>query len=256
MFGSKTMGLLFLIGSVAAAGATYSSRGSCPNEWFTAEYVSIADIVVSPSVLRPIIDTNFTFFKNVMLFTDEEIETVIQNAITFFKTRFGLDFSQSSPGTLGERVFQNATLLPYFVSPEVQFTVTLNRWILTGQTTTKCFENRFGGFLVSFASQTQLFGTYGGEDGIAIFPEETMFYSFYSIPVRRQQPTIIQFSSRTPFRLEPVDGFGILNFDLYNRDLGEGVAQGVYRVTETGEDGKVHLSIRNVYTFPGHPGLN
>ena len=255
MFGSRKDGLIFsfLIGSLAAVGA--NAAGSCPNEWFTAEFVSIADIVVPESLLDPIIDSDLSFFKDIMLFTDKEIESVTQDAVDFFNTRFGLDFSQSTPDALGQRAFENATLAPFFLSPEIQYTITFNRWILNGKISTQCFENRDGGFMVSFAGQQQLFGSYGGEEGIPISPGDVVVYGFYNLPVYEQQPIVIQYNSGTPFRFEPVDGFGIINCELHHRILGEGVAQGVFRVTETGEDGMVHVSIRNLFTFPGHPGL-
>ena len=72
-----------------------------------------------------------------MLFTEEEIVQVTEDAIQFFNTRFGLDFSQSEPDEWGHRFYQNATMWPARVSPEVHYAVTFNRWIMS---------TRHGGF--------------------------------------------------------------------------------------------------------------
>ena len=58
-----------------------------------------------------------------MLFTEEEIEQVTEDAIQFFDTMYGLDFSQSEPNELGQRFFQNATFFPFRTSPEAQYSV-------------------------------------------------------------------------------------------------------------------------------------
>ena len=39
-----------------------------------------------------------------------------------------------------------------------------------------------------------------------------------------QSPIIIQYSTPTPFRLDPIDGTGVFHFDLYNNVLGYGKA--------------------------------
>ena len=66
---------------------------NCPTpEWFVAEFVAITDKVVSPPVILP--DYSLSFFRDVMLFTEEEIVQVEEDAIQFFNTRFGLNFSQ------------------------------------------------------------------------------------------------------------------------------------------------------------------
>ena len=55
-----------------------------------------------------------------MLFTEEEIEQVTEDAIQFYNTKYGLDFSQSEPNELGQPFFQNATFFLFRLSPEVQ----------------------------------------------------------------------------------------------------------------------------------------
>lgn len=239
--------VIFCFGSVYSVQPT-----SCPTpDWFSAQFVSITDTIVeSPSASIP--DPDFSFFKDVMKFTEDEIVQVTNDALQFFNTKFGLDFSQSEPNELGERLFQNATFSPFLFSPELQYTITYHRWIITGNTRSICFENRDGGFIVTFSSEQLLHGTYGGEQGIPIAAGGLALYGFYNLPVCPQEPVVIRYSSRTPFRIDPHDGIGIINCDLFHHILGPGLAQGISQVIPT-EDGRFRFTIRNLFTFPPHP---
>ena len=169
---------------------------NCPTpQWYVAEFVGIADKVVTPPI--SILDGDLTFFGEVMLFTKEEIAQVEEDAIQFFNTRFGLDFSRSEPDEWGQRFYQNATFFPARLSPEVQYTVTFNRWIVSGNTRSVCFETSIGGFRVEFSAQQILHGTYGGEEGIPVTATDALAYGYYNIPVCPQEPLVIQFSSGT-----------------------------------------------------------
>ena len=226
---------------------------NCPTpEWFAAEYVCIIDQVVSASVLQPAPDSSLSFFREVMLFTEEEIVQVTNDAIQFYNTRFGLDFSQSEPNELGQRFYQNATFFLFRFAPELQYTITFNRWIVSGNTRSVCFENRAGNFMVTFSDQQILHGTYGGEDGIPVASTDNLVYGFHNILICPQEPLVIQYNTATPARVDPHDGFQIANFDLFHRILGHGLGQGVAQFTPT-EDGRVHFTLRNIFTFPAHP---
>ena len=232
-----------------------SSSRNCPTaEWFIAEFVAIIDEVVSAPLAFIQADTDLSFFRDVMLFTEEEIEQVTEDAIQFFNTMYGLDFSQSEPNELGQRFFQNATFFPFRGSPEVQYTVTFNRWIVSGNTRSVCFENREGGIMVQFSGEQILRGTYGGEEGIPVTAGDAVIYGFYNIPVCPQEPLVIRYTSGSPGRFDPRDGFAIINNDLFHRGLGRGLAQGLFRVVPT-EDGRIRFTIRNVFTFPAHPTI-
>ena len=226
---------------------------NCPTpQWFVAEFVAIIDQDISASVLQPAPDSSLSFFREVMLFTEEEIVQVTEDAIQFFNTRFGLDFSQSKPDEQGKRFYQNATFFPARYSPEIHYAVTFNRWIVSGNTRSVCFENRAGSFLVTFSDQQLLHGTYGGEEGIPVASTDALTYGYYNILVCPQEPLVIQYSTDTPTRVDQHDGFQNINFDLFHRVWGRGLAQGLGRLTPT-EDGRVHVSIRNLFTFPPHP---
>ena len=187
-----------------------------------------------------------------MLFTEEEIAQAEEDAIQFFNTRFGLDFSQSEPDEWGQRFYQNATFFPARVSSEVHYAVTFNRWIVSGNTRSVCFEFRVGSFRVNFNSQQILHGTYGREEGIPAASTDSVAYGYYNIPVCPQEPLVIQFSSATPFRVEPHDGFVNMNVDLFHRFWGRGLAQGVMRLTPA-EDSHDHFTVRIILTFLAHP---
>ena len=111
----------------------------CPVEWFAAEFSLIADRTVPASTREAQFDTctNLTFFKDVLKFTPAEIESATQNAIEFFISRYGLDFSASQIDARGQRHFQNATMFP--LRAPVPFIATYNRWLATGSTKSKCF---------------------------------------------------------------------------------------------------------------------
>lgn len=67
---------------------------------FDAEFPSIVDHVLPES--EPFFFTTATnFFRNIMNFNDTEIEQVTNDAITFFRTKFGVDFSIATPDANG-----------------------------------------------------------------------------------------------------------------------------------------------------------
>ena len=230
-------------------GSNARSR-TCPTpQWYVAEFVGIADKVVSSPV---ILDGSLSFFRDVMLFNEEEIAQVEEDAIQFFNTKFGLNFSQSEPNDLGQRFYQNATFFPARLSPEVQYAITFNRWIVSGNTRSVCFETHVGSYRVEFSDQQILHGTYGGEKGIPVELTDALAYGYYNIPVCPQEPLVIQFSTATPFRADPHDGIVVTNLDLIHRVWGHGLTRGIGLLIPT-EDGHVYYILRELFTFPAHP---
>jgi len=141
-------------------------------------------------------DTNLTFFSEVLGYSDEEIQQETQNALQFFSKRFGLEFSLSQPNELGLRFFQNATLQPVRIRVPIVY-ATLNRWLLTGNTRSKCFLVQTGGFFVTFSGEQILKGTYGGKEGIDT-PSTTLAYYYMSILVPPCESIVIQRQSSVP----------------------------------------------------------
>ena len=125
------------------------------------------------------------------------------------------------------------------------------KWTVNRERCSYCADNRDGGFIVIIGSDTILHGTYGGEAGLPIKANKRVLYGFYKILLCSQSPLIIQFQSASPVR---IDGFASINCDLSSSELAPGIAQGVFRVTPLG-DGNIQYTIRNLFTFPPHPGL-
>ena len=227
-----------------------------PTNQFTGVFPLIADAIAPESVTVFNSTTGLPFLRNIMSFSEKEIARVTQDAIEFFNTRFGLDFSQATLDENGQRILADigATFTIFEFSPKVNYHLMVNNWATTGNTRSFCFVNRDGGFTVTFDKPLTLNGTYGGEGGRPVVPGDFAMYGFYNIPVCRQSPLIIRFESSSPIRAGPVDGFRIINCNLFNRELGAGIAQGVFRVTSVGNN-QVHFAIRNLITFPANPGL-
>ena len=206
----------------------------------------------SPAALQAIlVDSNLTFFREVLGFDDAEIEQETQNAFQFFNERFGLDFSQSEPNELGIRFFENATIQPNR-QPRGIF-ITFNRWLLTGNTRSKCFIATIGGYLVNFIGEQTLRGTYGGEEGIQVSTDRVLGYDYLSISIPRCDPVVIQ--RKTPIPNEGAQiGLFVLFFELSHPTLGQGALQ---RFVQTERDTKnaasiLHRTASVLATFPPH----
>lgn len=222
---------------------------------FDAVFPSIVDCVLPES--EPFFfKTAANFFRHVMKFSDREIQQVTADAITFFNVTYGLDFSKVPLQRNRSRYLaeSDVTLLEFEMNPALHYSITFNEWAVSGDRESYCVDTRGGGFMALFGSDTVLHGTYGGDNGIPIRANERIIYGFYNIPLCPQSPMIIQYQSASPIRMDMLDGFAVFNLDLFNRELGAGLAQGVFRVTPLG-DGNIHYVVRNLITFPPHPGF-
>ena len=219
---------------------------TCPQEWFAAEYSIITNNTFPRTDFRP--DANFSFFRDVAKLTPEEIDSTVQNAIDFYATRFGLDFSSSDPDELGVRRYQNATFTP--LRFPVTFTATVNRWLRNGNTNSVCYAVGIGGLLGGFTGFQMLHGTYGGEDGILANRGHSLGYGYFSIDVCPQQPLLIQFQTPIPGRPDPIDGYSVVVSDLFHRTLGRGLEVGASRTVPHTADGSIlRFEFQSVHTF-------
>ena len=222
---------------------------TCPSEPFTAVFTSSLDQTLdSPEILKD--DPELTFFKTYMQFRDAAIQHIADDAIQFFNDTFGLDFSASTPNQQNERFFENAKMSP-FILVSNDYIVTVNNWFRSGNIRSACYLIREGGFRATFSAEQTLRGSYGGATGKPAGVTNAMIYAFVSIEVCKQSPIIIQIQSGTPFRIEPIDGIGIINAETYNRVLGHGRAQGIaIIIPDPDKPGQFRVTIRNTYTFP------
>ena len=231
---------------------TATCTGTCTAPWFKAAFMIIADGEGSPGDFRSS-DPDYRFLKDVMKFTNEEITKVENEAIDFFKTRFGIDFSQIKPiqGTTLRVIPGVATMDTYYTN-HVNISVTYNRWIATGSTKSTCYDLHEGGYLVTIIDNVLLNGTYGGESGIAVSRRDELEFGYFNFVVCPQQPIILKLQSNTPRRVT-ADDFQIVNFDLYHSELGHGAARGVAFVERNTQDPtKNHIVIRHSFTFPAN----
>ena len=234
--------LIFAVSSLAVCSQT------CPSDHFSAVFT--ATIEQTTTSAGSMDDPELTFFKTYLKFRDSDIQHTIDDAIQFFNNTFGLDFSDS-PNEKNERFFQNAKMSPFILPPDIDYIVTDNHWVRTGNARSSCYHIRDGGFRVIFSSEQTLYGSYGGDEGKPAGTTNSMIYGFYSIDVCEQSPVIIQFQSSSPVRTEPIDGTSIFTSDLYNRVLGYGTAHVVIHVyPDPNKPGQLHVSVRNTMVFP------
>ena len=162
-----------------------------------------------------------------------------------------LTFSFSPPNDQNEYFYQNARLSPFIFADDIDYLVTLNNWIQTGNTRSTCYRVHDGGFRVTFSDDQVLHGSYGGAGGKPAGVTDFLLYGFFRIDVCAQSPVIIQFQSSSPIRQALIDGANIVNSDLYSRVLGHGKAMGVFTVSrDTNNPDQYRIVLRNAFTFP------
>ena len=135
-----------------------------------------------------------------------------------------------------------------FITVLNDYIVTDNNWFQSGNTRSACYLIHGGGFRATFLAEQTLHGSYGGATGK---PAGVVVYGFASIEVCKQSPIFIQLQSSTPFRIEPINGIGIINYETYNRVLGHGRMQGIAIINpDPDEPGRFRVILRNTLTFP------
>ena len=190
---------------------------------FWATYVTITRLRSTTAFFPP--DPNYTFYRETLCFSDAEVEQEKNNAIQYFKTQFGLDFSNAEPNERGQRFVGNASF--EFNSVGVNFTAVANNWLVSGNTRSRCFNIGGAGFEAAFNATVMLHGVYGGEQGKPAFDGDTVTYGYFD--ASSHQPILIQSRSEVPSRTLPVEGWFVEELILYNRWLGQGRLTGVYR---------------------------
>ena len=226
---------------------------SCPSEHFSAVFViSIDQTIDDQNIILD--DPELTFFKDIVNFSEDEIQDAFEYAINFFNESFGLDFSISTPNEQNERFFENAKMSPFFFTEKLEFTVTANNWIRNGNTRSRCYRLRNGGIRVTFSGDQTLYGTYGGTEGkpagITSTNTDLLYSGIFKIDGCQQSPVIIFYRSATPTRIDPIDRNVISNFNVKNEVLGRGRSHGVASARpDKDEPEKFRITLRNVVTF-------
>ena len=228
---------------------TTFGEGECPQG---AEFIiSFDGVVTLADFLQNIPDPNLTFFRNVLKFSEQEIQTAEQSAIEYFNTTFGLDFSQSEPNQQGQRIFQNAS----FAAGQAPFTATTkaNRWLVTGSTRSRCFDVRLGWFDISLLGQQVLHGTYGGTEGRIIDgpAQYVITWTYAWINSCPQSPVVILLRTTAPASVTP-DGISIEPYAASHRILGNGISLSTLFINPLPPDQRLaRIVLHNSVSFPG-----
>lgn len=240
---------LFLFALVSSSVAQ-----QCPQGWFDIVLPIQVDATIAIND-SSFLDTELLYFRDVLQLSDEEIDDVFEAAFEFFKRRFGLDFSQSPPNAQGIRVFENAILQPERNIPIVSPITTNNRWILNGVLgSNRCFEMQEGGITVLMLGDQIVHGMYGGVEGRTLVAGDGVNYAFFRLDACTQSPIIIQCQTLTPTFRDPA-GFGIRNWECYNRFLGRGIVNGAQgQLPSPLGPGFRRIVVRHQMSFPSHPG--
>ena len=216
---------------------------------FDAVISVVTDLVVPTSSLQNA-DPEMKFFTETLRFTAEETNQVMENAIRFYNTQFGIDFSNVEPNEANQRFFEYGTFEP--LAAPYNGTIIANRWIVNGNTRSKCFTIRAGYFSINFNDTTMLHGVYGGEEGKQVNAGDFVDYGYFALfGACAQQPILIQYQSDVPARILPVERWVIEEFRLYNRQLGRGRAQRVFKNRlSPGDPTMAILDSQHLFSFP------
>ena len=210
-----------------------------------------ATITITANVTFPIsanpLDPDFVFYREVLRFTEEEIDRDRDAALQFYKDMYGLDFTNIEPNDQGQRILENATFEPG--NSPFNLTYVFNSWLVSGRQKTKCFPAANGGFGVRFTGPMLLHVEYGGEEGKLVSTDENLVYGHdYIFDACKQQGHTFQLESLAPLRSVPVDGYVVNILRVHNRMLGEGLIWGVCRITAINAT-TLRLELQEVVTF-------
>ena len=216
---------------------------------FEAVFAGVTDLVI-PASSPEYADPEMKFFTETLRFTAEETNQVMENAIRHFNTQFGIDFSNVEPNEANQRFLEYATFQP--VAGPLNATIIANRWIVNGNTRSKCFTMKDGFFALNFNDTTMLHGVYGGEEGKQINAGDFANYGYFAIfGACVQQPILIQLQSDVPARILPVEGWVVEEYRLYNRQLGRGRAQSVQKRRPSQDNPTmIIVEVQSVFSFP------
>ena len=196
---------------------------------FDAVFAGVTDVTLPDSVLV-LADPQMSFYRNIVGFTAQQTEQVMQNALEHFKTQFGLDFSNIAPDSNNVRFFENANFGPGMFP--VNETVVSNRWLVTGRRRSTCYTMNLGYFSVNFNGTQTLFGRYGGEQGISVTLGDLLVYGHAIITGPcPQEPLLFQIQTDIPSRRTPVEAWLVQELRAYHRQLGQGRMQFVFKST-------------------------
>ena len=210
----------------------------------------ILDNVHTPGF--PLVQGDSSVFTEILGFNESELQDFTEQAMEYYLTRFGLDFTNSVPDASGTRTFENATLNIASNDPSFgQSFVSNADPLVSGIKLPQYHLIRIGTFMAGFTGPQILRGTYGGDTGIVagLFPGEIILFGFYYCATCPNGPLIMPYRSITPARLEPFDGNIIFALELEHPELGRGISRGFGRMDPTDDPTLLHFQVRLPFTF-------
>ena len=228
----------------------YSVSASSQQCSFDAAISLVDDRVVPVSILDEFPDPQMSFFRDILRFTEAETQQAQEAAIQHFNTQFGLDFSNIQPNNANQRILGNATF--FFRKIPFNITVIANRWLVTGNRKSKCFQAGSGHLRVDFNGTMMLHGLYGGVDGRPVNAGDFLVYGYIIIfDTCPQQPILIQVQTDIPGRILPVEGWVVEELRLYHRQLGRGRIQATFKIRSSPDDPTmIVMESQGVMSFP------
>ena len=145
------------------------------------------------------LNSDLVYYREVLRFTEEEINREREAAMNFYRDFYGLDFTNVQPDELGRRI---STFRP--VMSLYNNTFVFNSWLVNGRARTRCYRVGDGGFFANFTGTVMLHGEYGGEGGKLGFPYEGVYYGHnYLYDACQLQGIVFQVESLAPIRGVP-----------------------------------------------------
>ena len=92
-----SMQVILVVVGLFTALVTNAAAQACPVNLNSEAQIVLYSDRTTPLDATAGVDTNLTFFREVLGFDDAQIQHETQNAFQFFNERFGLDFSLRSP---------------------------------------------------------------------------------------------------------------------------------------------------------------
>lgn len=192
-------------------------------------------------------DPTYSFLRDVVEMSEDEIQQMAIDAEDFYLERFGLDFTNVEADANGIKWIDGAIMFPYRFGSHIDYRV-----ISSGNANLKRNPKiNDGGFMVMTTDSVMYHGTFGGEEGKQGFAGEMLPFALYQINDLigpNAKPLVIYARSAGPMRTN-VDGDISINCEVIHPTLGKGNAEGVFKVIPKA-DGSVQMSARNVLTFP------
>ncbi len=239
------MTFLLILSACASSVATTAPSGSPAPAGYGKYLVFIANGVYNPKDPTYAAPTGDYFFHQIMGWNDAQIAMHKDEAIAFFKTRFGLDLSK------GDQV-GNLTLMSFWLGHAINYRV----YTISGMDVPNTGWLVEDGGWMALVGQggTTIHGTYGGVTGRAVPAGTSVVFGYYHIKGEARPgepaplPIIMHYQSHG-LMLPDISGNMAFACELSSPTFGQGMAYGVETMQPLA-DGRMKMTVRNVLTFP------